>query len=808
MAKNQNGIISVDPRKLGAKVIDVPVTNFLEDNYLQYSYYVIRSRSLIGADGLKPVQRRAIYTMYKLGLTPNANFTKTQQIAGEVSGKYHPHGDSSVAEAMAHLTQKFAMRVPLIDSDGSVGSSTGDRAAAPRYWDCRLSKAGMELLSELKDNVLPMGRNYDDTLDEPGLLPVKWPVTLINGTMGIAVGYKSTIFPSNPQEVINTAIALIKNPELSIDEILKIMPGPDFPTGGELIGTEGIKEMYKTGKGKFTLRGKYTTKALSKGRTEISFYELPYQVSAENIRAKIQALKNDGKLKEVSMFKDLSDKNHLYKFNITLKAGSNATLVLKDLFKLTPLSSSYTSNNNILSDGMPTMANIYKLFKQFIDLRRLCTRNRNKNQKTNLEIELNKNQGLLKVLVDIDRVIEIIRNSENSDNAKKLLCKEFKLNDEQGEYILSLQLRKLTKADRLELDNRNNEIKEQLKNVNSILANPELLDDEIIKDLEATKKIIQSDRRTTILNKNAEEIKAEEKNKQVQAKALEKDSPIVIVKYADNSIFKGLELPSSEITKGLPISSILKGRSNDELFALMSNGIGIRIPNSYIPFQKKTDTSIMGINNTDDFITLGKIDSGKKDCGLLCVTSTGRIATLNGRIPQHSKELSILKLDNDEKIIFAQWITKSDLNKSLSIVSSDGLIAKMPVDCMRVTGYNSQGVKGINLNDNANVVGAVITENKATIVSMTTASIKATKLSDIPMRNRGAKGVVLQRLGKRTGNEIVSVFGGDNLLMSDKLGNKMTIPEISARAASGFKFPTLGLIGGFKIENNNDIDDN
>lgn len=792
--------------QVAREIVKVPIDEFLHENYLPYAYYVIRNRALVSTDGLKPVNRRILYDMYRLKIYPSHDTVKAQMIAGDVMGKYHPHGESGIDGGLAHMAQKFATRVPLIEPHGSVGYSTGDRASAPRYWEAKLTKPAMELLVDLDNNALPMSTNYDGTRPEPAILPIRWPVTIINGTEGIAVGYASTIFANNPSEVMSAAIALVKNPDLTIDELMKIMPGPDFPTGGEIIEADGIKKMYETGKGSFKLRGKYTTKNLSRGRTEILFNELPFQVSAEQVSIKIKSLKKDGKLQGISSYKDLSGKDIPVKYQIILKAGTNPKILIKDLFNLTPLCKQFTSNNTVLDDGIPVKKGIISLFEQFLDLRRTCLRN-----STTVQVAKDKDlivqlTGLTSVLVDLDKAISIIRKAESDKEAQLGLQKEFKINEVQADYVLSMQLRKLTRTNQVEIDEKLDKLNKELPQLEKILTDKDTFNQAIINQLEATKKIIADKRRTTIIDKSAEALKAEERKTQEKLKELEKSSKVKLVQYADGKIYKGTELPKS--SKSVPIHSEITIKGKQDLFALLADGTGVKVPSSYIPFNKIVNPDMLGLKSDSDVVSFGKMDSDSKDCGLLCVTSKGRIATLDGRIPANSDSFSVIKLADDEHIVFSKWIKNSETKLNLVMVSSDGYVARIPVTSMRVTGFGSQGIRGMVINENAKLVAASLMNNNDTLVSMTSLSIKNTELKDIPERKRGAKGVILQRLSKRSGQEIVSAFGGANVYMTDKLGNEMEIPEPSPRATSGLNFPTLGLILGEQNKENPDINDN
>lgn len=805
MATDAERIAAKSVNKVAKKVNKVQMSNFLHENYLPYAYYVIRNRALVGVDGLKPVNRRILYDMYVNKIFPNSTEVKAQTIVGDVIGKYHPHGDSGVSGGLSHMAQKFNTRVPLVYAHGEVGLSTGDRPAADRYWEAKLTKPAMELLKELQYKALPLTPSFDESREEPMVLPVRWPSTIVNGTEGIAVGYASKIFPSNPDEVMDVAMELLKNPDMTVDEIMEIMPGPDFPTGGELIGVDGIKDMYETGKGTFKVRGKYKTNSLSRGRTEISFYELPFHVSAEQVSNRIKALKSDGKLKEISSFKDLSGRGIPVKYNITLKSGSNVLLVIKELFNNTPLETRFTSNSIVLKNGSPVLSGIKELFNQFLDLRKTCTENRSKVQLDKDKEDAHRLEGLLKVLLDIDKAIEIIRTAETSEEANQQLQATFKIDETQADNILSMQLRRLTKSDRTETQQKVNDLNKEIDEITEMLSDPEKIKAQIIKDLEETKKIISDPRRTTIVNKTSDDIKAEEKNAQKEIKAMHSSKSIKFLQLGDGSLYKSLDMPVNDVK--LPVKDTFEIAADDDLFAVMRDGTGIRIPASYVPFDKKSDLSVLGIPNYEDIVAFGKFNSSKKDYGLLVFTTDGRVNLMNSKVSDSNKEFEIIKTEGDQKIAFAKWISQADTKKSIMAISSDGFAIRTSAK-LRVSSYGTRGVSGMKINDGAKVVGAMLVDNNDVIVSLTPNSIKSTAVSEFSEKGRGGKGMILQKLSKQSGMEITSVYGGPNVLITDKLGNEMSVPGVTDRARAGFKFPTLGFVMGSNINTFSDITDN
>ena len=804
--------------QIADSIIEAPMDNFLHNNYLPYAYYVIRNRALVGVDGLKPVQRRTLYSMWVNKNLPSASYTKAAKVASNTMGDYHPHGDQSISASLARMAQTFSMRVPLIDPMGSVGYFTGDTPAAARYWEARLTKAAVELLSELSENALPMGRNYTDELPEPALLPIRWPNILINGTEGIAVGYASKCFPHNPTEVMNAAIALVKKPDLTIDELLKIMPGPDFPTGGELLEAENMRENYLNGNGGFTLRARYRLHKLPRNRTQIDFFELPYQVSIKSVIAEINKLKNPEKkdakgkkgnankapeLTEITEAKELSDGQHGLQFSIILKAGANPDVVLEKLFSKTSLSKRFSLNNTVLEHGAPSQVSIFDLFEQFLDLRRRCISEALRTRLERLQKTLANTKGLATVLLDLDETIKIIRESEASDDAKVNLVKHFKISDSQADYVLALQLRRLTHSDREELIHKVDVLLEEINGIEKILSSKENLDAALIAQLESTREIIKDPRRTVINTQTADELKEEAKQVLIEEKAIQNNAKYTLSFFADGSVLKRLnDAETDSKKKKLPIVGQMQADINEQLYTVSRSGVGRKFPAKYIPFNQQVSKDFLELGH--DFIAVGKQAESKADFGLLLVTSKGRVSIINGKYPTTMDEFPLLKLDDDETIVTAQWLSTADKKKTLFIASSSGHVTRFAIDTLRVSGTGSQPIKGMTLVDGAKVVASnVVSEGEGTIISTTSNIIKVTNLDDVPTKGRGTKGVILQKINEKTG-DLKNAFAseGKNLLVTDKLGNSVALPPVTPRATIGLKFDPTGLVFG---TNDNDI---
>lgn len=794
MSKKQKK--EIDFSKVAARVIKSPLENFVEDSYLPYAHYVIMSRALISDDGLKPVQRRILYAMDQLGLTDKKDFIKAAQIVGETMGKYHPHGDSSIGDALSRMGQDFSLRVPLVDVQGSVGFNTGDDPAAPRYWEGRPTAAAMELSKDLKEGAIEMGLNYDGKFAEPSMLPVKWPNGLINGSQGIAVGYSSTIVPHNPTEVMRAAIELVKNPELSIGKIMKIMPGPDMPTGGVLLGYEGVKEYYETGRGTFSIRGRYEILPGLRGTHEILFTEAPYQVSGEQIIAAIDKNKKEkDRFKEISYAKDLSDMDNGFTLSIKVKAGANPEVVLKDLFKFTPLETSFSVNMNVLKDGVPKICSVKEMLESFIYFRKECIINKTTNKITNLNANIERLEGIVKVLVDIDKAISIIRKAEDNVEASQKLQSHFKINEEQSNYILSMPLRRLTKSDSVSIKNEMTQLIEDRDFQEKILNDEETFKEFMIDELMKTKAIIDSPRRTTISNKTEAELKAEAALLKKAAEEASKNSDCYITLFSDDTIVRTKE-PYVQTKQQKGIISQVKIGTKENLVFITKDGDGLKLQASHVSEDLILEVSLTTGLPEGSVIGVGKEIVSDSEVGTLIVTNQGGVNIVNG-ITSSSDRFKFTKLEDDEEIVMSTWVDNVD-EKVLTLVSTDGYVLKFPLEQIRTSNAGAGTVKGMNLSKDAKIAGAAVSAvESAVLVSCTHKTVKVTELSEVPIRNRNAKGVVLQRISK--GDEIISAFASERVV-ANKGSKTLRLPETTARALIGTNRTGSGIIlGHYKV---------
>src|SRR5580765_384177 len=445
------------------RIVDIDVEEEMQGAFLEYAYSVIYSRALPDArDGLKPVQRRILYSMSEMGLRPDRGHVKSSRVVGDVMGKYHPHGDGAIYDALVRMAQPFTMRLPLVDGHGNFGS-LDDGPAASRYTEARLAPPALLMTAGLDEDTVDFIPNYDDQLLQPEVLPAAFPNLLVNGASGIAVGMATNMAPHNLVEVIGAARHLIANPSCSLDDLMRFVPGPDLPLGGRVVGLEGIRDAYLTGRGSFRTRATARIEKVTPRREGIVVTELPYLVGPEKVIEKIKDAVQSKRLQGISDVKDLTDRKHGLRLVIEIKNGFNPDAVLEQLYKLTPMEDSFSINNVALVDGQPKTLGLKDLLRVYVDFRTSVVRRRTEYRLTKYRDRLHLVEGLLIAIVDIDVVIQVIRSSDDAATAKGRLIDVFDLSDPQATYILDLQLRRLTKFSRIELENEKTELERQIE---------------------------------------------------------------------------------------------------------------------------------------------------------------------------------------------------------------------------------------------------------------------------------------------------------------------------------------------------------
>ena len=486
------------PGEYPGKIVDIDVSKEVSESFLEYAYSVIYSRALPDArDGLKPVHRRILHQMADMGLRPERGHVKSARVVGEVMGKLHPHGDGAIYDALVRMAQSFSMRLPLIDGHGNFGSLDAGPAAM-RYTEARLATAAMAMVAEADEDTVDFGPNYDGQLSEPLVLPAAYPNLLVNGGSGIAVGMATNMAPHNLGEVIAATKFLIENPSATLKQLMKYIPGPDFPTGGELVGLEGVREAYATGKGTFKVRASVEVEKVSSRKMGIVIKELPFTIGPEKVVERIAALVKSKKIQGISDIIDLTDGQTGTNVVIELKNGFEAVKVLEQLYALTPMEDGFSINAVALVKGRPQTLGLKELLKVFIEHRIEVVRRRSEFRKGKAQSRLTLVDGLLKAIIDIDKVITIIRSSDDAATAKEKLIKEFKLNDEQVTYILDMPLRRLTKMSKLELETEQKELKSLIAELTKLLKSDDAIRLQVSDELTSVAKSFATPRKTRI----------------------------------------------------------------------------------------------------------------------------------------------------------------------------------------------------------------------------------------------------------------------------------------------------------------------
>ena len=491
---------SVGPKagEYPGKIVDVDVSSEMSESFLEYAYSVIYSRALPDArDGLKPVHRRILHQMSEMGLRPERGHVKSARVVGEVMGKLHPHGDSAIYDALVRMAQSFSMRLPLIDGHGNFGSLDSGPAAM-RYTESRLGTAAMAMVAETDEDTVDFGPNYDGQLQEPLVLPAAYPNLLVNGGSGIAVGMATNMAPHNLGEVIAATKYLIENPKATLKQLMKFVPGPDFPTGGEIVGIEGIQDAYETGKGSVKVRASVEISKVTSRKMGITIKELPFNIGPEKVVERIADLAKAKKIQGISDIIDLTDGQTGTNVVIEIKNGFEPEKVLEQLFKLTPMEDAFAINAVALVNGRPQTLGLKKLLEVFIEHRIEVVRRRSEFRKAKATSRLTLVDGLLKAIIDIDKVIKIIRSSDDAAAAKEKLIKDFKLNDEQVTYILDMPLRRLTKMSKIELETEGKELKKTIAELTALLKSEETIKAQVSLELTEVGKAFATPRKSRI----------------------------------------------------------------------------------------------------------------------------------------------------------------------------------------------------------------------------------------------------------------------------------------------------------------------
>ncbi|MEV4755924.1 DNA topoisomerase (ATP-hydrolyzing) [Micromonospora sp. NPDC049559] len=807
MARGKNTGSKVDLSafdQAGARVLDNPLTTEVEDSYLEYAYSVIHSRALPDArDGLKPVHRRILYSMIEQGYRPDRAYVKSSRVVGDVMGKYHPHGDLAIYDAMVRMAQGFSLNVPLIDGHGNFGSPD-DGPAASRYTEARLSREAMLLVGELGEDTIDLKPNYDGSLREPTVLPAAFPNLLVNGTSGIAVGMATNMIPHNLGEVVAAARWLIRHPDASLDKLMEFVPGPDLPTGGLLLGLDEVRKAYETGRGVVRMRGRVEIGPLegSRGRQAITVVELPYGVGAEKVIEKITDEVNKTKrLQGIADVKDLTDRENGTRLVIECKVGVNPQALLADLYRLTPLEQSFGVNNLVLVDGQPRTLGLKALLEVFLQHRYTVVTRRSEYRRRRRQERLHLVEGLLIALLDIDEVVRLIRGSEDAQAAKEGLMRTFDLSEIQANYILDTPLRRLTRYDRIELEVERDRLSEEIAELSRILDDPSVLRKVVSDELAAVVKQSATARRTTLVDGDLKEVLAAS----APAGPLEvADDPCQVILSATGLVAR-TAAESEESTEGHrrngrvkhdSVRAVVSSTARGQVLLVTNTGRAFKtdvLPLPVLPERAGT-VSLRGGMSAQELVPLrpgervvGLAPLGQRDTdspGLALGTRQGVVKICAPEWPVRADEFEVIGLRDGDEVVGATWLT--DGAETLAFVSSDASLLRFAAKAVRPQGLKGGGMAGINLTDGAEVLffGAVRTDDpehgEPMVVTSTGRQVKVTPFAEYPAKGRATGGVRAQRFLK--GDTTLAVaWVGARPVGATATGDPVDLPDVDGR---------------------------
>ena len=791
------------------KVHEVDLKKTMEDSYIDYAMSVIASRALPDVrDGLKPVQRRILYSMIELNNGPDKPHRKCARIVGDTMGKYHPHGDSSIYGALVNMAQEWSTRYPLVDGHGNFGSVDGDGAAAMRYTEARLSRISMELTADINKDTVDFTPNFDETEKEPAVLPARFPNLLVNGTSGIAVGMATNIPPHNLREVIAAVVKIIddqieENGETSIEDILQIVKGPDFPTGAMILGTRGIEEAYRTGRGKIRVRAVTDIEPMTNGKSRIVVTELPYMVNKARLIEKIAELVRDKKIDGITDLSDQSNREGM-RICIELRRDVNANVVLNQLYKHTQLQDTFGVIMLALVNNEPKVMNILEMLDYYLRHQEEVVTRRTKYELNKAEERAHILEGLLIALDNIDEVIRIIRNSKNAQAAKEGLIEAFQLTDVQAQAIVDMRLRALTGLEREKLENEYKELMERIGELRAILADRKLLLGVIKEEILVISGKYGDDRRTSIgfdeLDLSTEDLIPEQDVVITMTK-------LGYIKRMTTDTFKSQNRGGKGI-KGMQtieedyVEELFMTSTHNYIMFFTNTGRVYRMKGYEIPEAGRTARGTAIINllqlMPDEKITamipIREYEDGKY---LFMATKKGLVkkTPITDYANVRKTGLAAITLREDDELI---EVKITDNEKDIIMVTKYGQCIRFKEQDVRSTGRTSMGVRGMNLSDRDEVIGMQLhTQGDYLLIASEKGMGKRTAIEEFTCQNRGGKGVKCYKITEKTGNVIgVKAVNEDNEIMiinTEGIVIRMECAGISilGRVASGVKLINL-----------------
>ena len=831
------------PEDFEENIVDIDVAEEMRGSYLEYAYSVIYQRALPDArDGLKPVQRRILYQMNEMGLRPDRSHVKCARVVGEVMGRLHPHGDSAIYDALVRMAQPWAMRLPLVDGHGNFGSLGGDDSpAAMRYTEARLTAAAMEMVASIDEETVDFIPNYDGSEQQPDVLPAGIPNLLVNGTAGIAVGMATNMAPHNLGEVIAAARHLLRHPDASLDVLMRFVPGPDLPTGGRIVGLEGIREAYETGRGIFRTRATATIEQITPRRSGIVVTELPYSVGPEKVMARIKDLVQAKKLNGIADLKDLTDRHRGLHLVIEVRSGFHPEAVLAELYRLTPMEETFGINNVALVDGQPRVLGLRELLEIFVAHRLDVIRRRTEYRRRKRSERLHLVDGLLVALLNIDEVIQVIRSSDNAAAAKTRLMDIFELSEIQAQYILDTPLRRLTRYDRLELEREQDELRAEIASLTAILESDAKLREVVSGELAEVAKKFGTPRRTVLLEGGSEAVAA--------AVPLEvADDPCVVLMSAtglvarvavgasDDPAERALVPPPADASRAAHdvVVSAVRVTARGTVGLVTSAGRLVKLNVLELPAMPPGAgaVSLAGGTPVSEFASFGHGETvvglaavdgaaGGLRAGLVLGTAEGVVKRVLPDYPQNRDEFELITLKPGDRVVGAvQLAGESD---QLVFITSDAQLLRYAVSSVRPQGRAAGGMAGVRLSSGASVVWFGVVDassasgtpsgppgsySPAVVVTVAgsagalpgarAASVKVTPLHEYPGKGRATGGVRCQRFLRGEDMLVMAWAGPAPAVAATESGAPVQLPDpVGKRDGSGVALGRqVAVIGG------------
>ncbi|MBD3109317.1 DNA gyrase subunit A [Bacillus sp. AGMB 02131] len=789
-----------------SRVKEINISQEMRTSFLDYAMSVIVSRALPDVrDGLKPVHRRILYAMNDLGMTAEKAYKKSARIVGEVIGKYHPHGDSAVYETMVRMAQDFNYRYMLVDGHGNFGSVDGDPAAAMRYTEARMSKISMELLRDINKDTIDFQDNYDGAEREPVVMPARFPNLLVNGSAGIAVGMATNIPPHQLGEVIDGVLAVSKNPDITIDELMEYIPGPDFPTAGLILGRSGIRKAYQTGRGSITIRAKTEIEERANGKQSIIVTEIPYQVNKAKLIEKIAELARDKKIEGITDLRDESDRKGM-RIVMELRRDANANVLLNNLYKQTALQSSFGINLLALVDGQPKVLNLKQCLVYYLEHQRVVIRRRTEFELRKAEARAHILEGLRIALDHLDEIIALIRGSETADIAKEGLMANFSLSEKQAQAILDMRLQRLTGLEREKIENEYQDLVALIAELRAILADDEKVLEIIREELLEVKERFNDERRTEIVLTGLENFEDED---------LIPEENIVItlthkgyIKRLPSSTYKaqkrgGRGVQGMGTNEDDFVEHLLTTSTHDTILFFTNKGKVYRSKGYEIPEFGRTAKGLPIINlleiDRDEWVNaIIPVEAFNEDSYLFFTTKFGisKRSPLASFANIRTNGLIALGLKEGDELMSVKL---TDGTKDIIIGTKDGLMIRFPETDVRSMGRTATGVKGISLRQGDEVIGMdLLNEGEKILIVTRNGFGKRTPEDEYRIQSRGGKGIKTCNITDKTGPlvAIKSVTGEEDLMIITAAGviirTAVDSISVTGRNTQGVKLIRLG----------------